>query len=127
MTFRQTGGPGDCRVPGDRIHGGDGPVDIEAIQYLGDRCAFCVLLMHNLLSHHQARAGRPGRHQVQRLTAGAAIMGTAGCHAVDGDQLGHVRARGESPIGEAGPEKLRIDPVHDHPQPVSAGCPDVAH
>jgi hypothetical protein len=45
--------------------------------------------------------------------------------AVERDELRSVGAQRQRPVGEAGLEEARIDPVHHHPQPIRTGCSEV--
>jgi hypothetical protein len=59
-------------------------------------------------------------YQVQRLLAALAIMAAPRRLAIDGDQIRPVGPAFGHPGRKAGCERVRIDPVHDNPQPIGA-------
>ena len=79
-------GLGESRVAAHGVDGDQGAVQVQPLQEGrngGDLVGFHV---HRLLPQHQLGVGGEGRHQMQRRTAGLAIMAAARGFAVNGDR-----------------------------------------
>ena len=71
------------------------------------------LFIDRLLTKDKALTGCPGGDQMQRLAAPAPPMGPPRCLAINGNDVGRMLVQGFDPVGKAGLEQLRVEPV-DH-------------
>jgi hypothetical protein len=82
---------GDVGIASHGVDGNQGAFEVEAFQKDWDSGDLVGFFLDRLLAQHEPAAGGEGRHQMQGLLAGLAIVAAARGLAVDGNERGLVR------------------------------------
>lgn len=89
-------GLGDLGIGGDGVDGDQGGFDDQPLQDGQDGGALILFGLDRLLSQNELLAGSPGRDQMQRRNARAAVAAAAQALAVERDQVGRIAASDRS-------------------------------
>jgi hypothetical protein len=82
-----------------------------------------LVVVDRLLSENQTAVGGESGNQMQRGPSLGPVVAAAHSLAVDGDRLERLVPAGADPVGEAGAEQARIDPVRQDIEPAPRGNP----